>query len=76
MKTNRTLNVSYKVLYDNDTELLTDKLLEITKEHVKWMEETPWEDQAGDGRVVVPGVGIFEWAVDEEERERETTQDA
>ena len=58
-------------MLDNDAELLTHKLYKIIAAHKKWMKGTPWTEQAGDGRVVIDGVGIIEWEIDEEERERE-----
>ena len=63
MKTNRILKVKYKVLYDNDSELLTDKLLKIVQAHADWLKETPWENISGDGRVAISGIGVFEWKI-------------
>ena len=63
MKTNREMVVSYKVMYDDESKFLCDKLLAIVEAHAEWLRETPWENIGGDGRVAINDVGIFEWEV-------------
>ena len=63
MKTNRELVVSYKVLYEDDSKPITPIWAKIIQAHADWTTETPWQNQSGEGRVVVPNVGIFEWEV-------------
>jgi len=63
MKTNKTLVVRYKVNYDDDAKILSDKFADIVDQHAVILKETPWKKFKGDGRISINGVGIIEWKV-------------
>lgn len=64
MKTNRTLIVRYKVNYDDDSKLLSDKIADLVTEHAEWLYDHSGKLK-GDGRIQI-NKGVIEWEMEDE----------